>query len=439
MIHTQLFSFADGLSLLFWAILLWLLGRTIKSKFSHLSLNRFFYAGWGFRIFFALVFALIYLYVLGGGDINAYWDAATVLNKLFINDPMGYVQEMWSTDRTLGVTHHFTSATGFPPGWIWRELEAWNASKILSVFSILTFNSFWATTVLIASLVFFISWLLTIKIVEEIVFNKHAVVFAFLFFPSVTFWCSGISKDSQVYALALLLIYQLFLWLKWGKRSIVRVLFILLNFYILFNLRHFIAIAVITPFVLAMAVRFGNRWSNKPIILSLFRMGLYSVVIIGFIFLSNLDQTQALIKEAQITQADFSQNPIYTGAKYEIDQMDGSLTGLIQAVPNAVFIALYRPLITEPIGTNFFINQLESLMLIIFTVFFFLNRSLFVNLRYLFKNEFALYALTFVLITAFMAGYTSILFGVLVRIRAIALPFFFLILTMRKPKENAIT
>jgi hypothetical protein len=62
-----------------------------------------------------------------------------------------------------------------------------------------------------------------------------------------------------------------------------------------------------------------------------------------------------------------------------------------------------------------------------------------VNLRVLFKNEFALYALTFVLITAFMAGYTSILFGVLVRIRAIALPFFFLILTMRKPKENAIT
>lgn len=57
----------------------------------------------------------------------------------------------------------------------------------------------------------------------------------------------------------------------------------------------------------------------------------------------------------------------------------------------------------------------------------------------MFKNEFALYAIIFVIITAFMAGYTSILFGVLVRIRSIALPFFFLILTVRKPKENAIT
>lgn len=371
MINTQLFSIVDGLSLLFWTFILWLLGSTIKARFSHPMIDRFFYVGWGFRIFFAITFALIYLYILGGGDINAYWDAATTLNKLFVNDPIGYFQEMWTTDRTLGVTHHFNSATGFPPGWIWREHEAWNAAKVLSIFSILTVNSFLTTTVLIASLVFFSTWLLIRRIVDEIVFNLNAVVFAFLFIPSVSFWCSGISKDSQVYALSLLLIYQLFLWLKWGNRSFFRILLIALNFYILFNLRHFIALSVLIPFILAIAVRFGNRWSNRPFLLNLFRIVLYFSVILGFVFLANLDQTQALIREAQITQADFSQNPLYAGAKYEIDQMDGSAIGLIQAVPNAVFIALYRPLITEPVGINFFINQLESFILIIFTMTFF--------------------------------------------------------------------
>ena len=40
-----------------------------------------------------------------------------------------------------------------------------------------------------------------------------------------------------------------------------------------------------------------------------------------------------------------------------------------------------------------------------------------------------LYALIFMLIVGFMAGYSSILYGVLVRIRAIALPFLVLLLT----------
>jgi hypothetical protein len=57
----------------------------------------------------------------------------------------------------------------------------------------------------------------------------------------------------------------------------------------------------------------------------------------------------------------------------------------------------------------------------------------------MFKSEFAIYMLTFVLLTAFMAGYTSILFGVLVRIRALVLPFFFLLLTLRKPQITSPT
>jgi hypothetical protein len=57
----------------------------------------------------------------------------------------------------------------------------------------------------------------------------------------------------------------------------------------------------------------------------------------------------------------------------------------------------------------------------------------------MFKSEFAIYMLTFVLLTAFMAGYTSILFGVLVRIRALALPFFFLLLSLRAPQITSPT
>ena len=438
--QVQIFSVAEGLSVILWMFILYWIGRLIRSRYNNLSISRFFYLGWGFKIFFALVFALVYLFTLGGGDINAYWDSATVLNKLFIDNPLGYFQELWSTDRTLGITLHFNSETGYPPGWIWRESEAWNAAKILSIFSVLTFNSFWATTLLIASFVFFTSWLMVYRITTNEAFNSKAVMFAFLFFPSVTFWCSGISKDSQVYTLSLLLIYQLFLWLKWDqKRSVWRALLMVLIFYLILNLRQFIALAIIGPFLLSVVVRYGSRLSQRPVILLFFRLFVYALLVIGFMLIANAEQTQSLIQEAQITQSDFSQNPIYTGAKYELSTMDGTPTGILLAMPESVFIALYRPFITENLGLNFVVNQLESLLLIFLSLWFLVNKNVFSNLRHLFKSEFAIYAFTFVLLIAFMAGYTSILFGVLVRIRAIALPFFFLLLTFRKPKVTSTT
>lgn len=436
----QIFSVTDLLSLLLWIMILFGFARMLKFRVNHESISRYFYAGWGFKIFFALVFTLVYLFVLGGGDVNAYWDSATVLNKLFLNSPLDYLGELWTTNRELGITHHFNSQTGYPPGWIWRETEAWNAAKVLSIFSILTFNSFWASTVLIASLVFFVSWLLVYRISTHEMFKVKAVVIAFLFFPSVTFWCSGFSKDSIVYLLTLLLIYQLFIRLKWSDSfSILRLITMVLIFLLLFNLRHFIALAVIIPFFLAIAVRFGNRWNKRPVILYLFRFLTYAIMIIGFIVISGAEQTQALVNEAQITQSDFSQNPIYTGARYEMPYIDGTPLGLLRAMPLSVFISLYRPFITEALGVNFIMNGLESLVLIILSFFFVLNKNVFNNVRYLFKSEFAIYAFIFVLLIAFMAGYTSILFGVLVRIRAIALPFFFILLTFRKPENTSTT
>jgi hypothetical protein len=153
-------------------------------------------------------------------------------------------------------------------------------------------------------------------------------------------------------------------------------------------------------------------------------------------YLSNSEQTKQLIFEANVTQSDFSQNPIYTGAKYTIENTDGSVLGLLSIFPQATFIGLYRPFITDNIGLSFLLNGLESTLLLVLTAFTLFNVRILQTFRNLFKNEFALFSLTFVLIVGFMAGYTSVLFGVLVRIRSIALPFLLLVLTFRKPKET---
>ena len=82
---------------------------------------------------------------------------------------------------------------------------------------------------------------------------------------------------------------------------------------------------------------------------------------------------------------------------------------------------------------------------------------MFITIRFLFwgnvfrkikkirKEEILVFALIFSLFIAFVSGFTSILFGVLVRIRAPLLPFIFLVLTTNvydrardNSKENLI-
>ena len=402
------------------------LKRTINSK----ELNRFYYPGLIFKVAFSLLFALVYLYVLGGGDINAYWDGASCLAELFYTNPEAYFTEMWHTQREYGIAHHFNVSTGYPPGWIWREEEAWMATKIISVFAIITWKGFWSATLVIASLSFWSSWLLATKLQSVEKFNRNSVLFALLFFPSVSFWCSGISKDSLAFTASIFLIFQFFLLLKWGGRlSFVRIILIFLLLLMVYSLRHYLAYALFVPFLLAILARYGNRFSGRPVLLWGFRIIVFSAVAFSFTLVLSSNQTKELIFEANITKSDFSANPIYTGAKYDMPTSSGNPVELVTLFPLALFTALFRPSFLDSVGASFLMNQLESAILLFLTLRFIFNRKLIINLNRIVRHEFMLYALIFVVIVGFMAGYSSILFGVLVRIRAIALPFLVLLLT----------
>ena len=70
------------------------------------------------------------------------------------------------------------------------------------------------------------------------------------------------------------------------------------------------------------------------------------------------------------------------------------------------------------------------------TIRFFISGNPFKKIKNIRKQEILVFAFIFTLFIAFMAGFTSVLFGVLVRIRAPLLPFFFLVLTASIERLN---
>lgn len=430
------FNLIDLVAVLAWATILILFGVYFNRKFSNPKLNKFFFPAWIFKSFMAFFFSFVYIYIqTGGGDTIAYWEGAKALNDLFFSDPSGFIEELLRFESGYHISSNFTSDTGMPPGWIYRELEAWNVSKMLSFLSIITFKSYFAATLILSSLAFFCSWMLTYLLYKTKLFGPKSIVFALLFFPSVAFWSSGISKDTFVYLFSILAIYCMFLLFLNKKVNVFNlILFLGIVLSLLFEIRPFMVLSLLIPFAMAYSIRVLNKLKNRSLFLFITRMIFMGLGVSLLYLMITSSYTEQMILQAQITQADFNNNPIYTGLKYDLDNSDLSLIGFISVFPKALFIGLFRPFLTESLNVNFIINGIESTILLLYFLFFVFNKNLFSNISIFRKNEFAMYSLIFVIILGFMAGYTSILFGVLVRIRSIALPFLFLILSIRKPK-----
>ena len=181
--------------------------------------------------------------------------------------------------------------------------------------------------------------------------------------------------------------------------------------------------------------RYEKQFLTKLLFRSLILFG--GIIIFLQFFASNF--ADEMVTQAQVVQQDFTKNEIYTGKRYEIVNTDASPSGLLRAIPESVFYGIYRPFINESISPTLIINGIESLVLMFLTVRFFVSGNPFQKIKNIRKEEILVFAFIFSLFIAFMAGFTSVLFGVLVRIRAPLLPFFFLVLTSSTNQTEVVT
>lgn len=425
------FSVLDILIGLIWFGILFSVVSNGQKKALNEETKKYHVLGFLYKVFFGLFFTIAYYTILGGGDTKAYWDGTVVLNKLFFNDVGKYFEHLNSVSDQVAYIKHFNKDTGFPPGWIYREPEAWFVCKFNSLISLFTFRSLPANLVIYA---FFLSRA-SIALLELVVrIGLHSTTTAawcVQFVPSVAFWCTGISKDTIMFWTILNLVNILLSFLIFkDKLTLTKILSLAFFFFLVLNIRSFTLAAILAPLGVALSARLTNNFSSA-FTRGFVRLIFLGVGIGGFTVIGSSTYVKDLADEAAVIQKDFAQNSIYTGKRYELDVSDPSPTGMLRAFPLSVFIGIYRPLIYESFTATLIFNGIESTILLLMTLNFLFNGNPIKKVQWIFKNEFLVFSLIFVLLIGFMAGYTSVLFGVLVRIRAPLLPFIFLIFSTR--------
>ena len=391
------------------------------------------YAKWSF----GLIFALFYILVYRGGDTVAYFETLRTLNKLLLHNPAGWWEQMTSGPSSEMVNRLFDiRSTGFPPGWIYREENSLFVAKVFSFLGMITFNSYWATTLIIGFFTARASWRLYELALRYSMHNSNWLAYGVLFLPSVAFWCSGVSKDALVFVAALYLVFHLFRIItpeyKATWRNYVYAIFFL---WLIVNIRGFMAAGILIPVGLAYFSRvLRSRGTSEGTIIGIYVFTTF-VGIVGFggTLASQSEEellrTNTFLQEAQLVQQDFAQNETYGNRRYDLGEVEFTPIGLLRSTPLSILTGIYRPFLWESLTPSLLFNGLESIVLLYFTILLLL-RSPWQKLKTITANEFLMFCLVFTLLIAFMAGFTSILFGVLVRIRAPLLPFLFILLTL---------
>lgn len=178
-----------------------------------------------------IAIGLVYGLYYQTGDTLIYFRDASELSALYRHDATAYFRFLWDENSNPAQLSNLT----------FQVPRALFLVKIASVFSILSYDNYWVSAAYFSLFSFLGSWFLVRKISLFFPQFTGAAAVAFLFFPSVVFWSSGLIKESLAMA-AVFYLSGIFLNLWYQKKiKILDWILVILSTWIVWQLKYYFA------------------------------------------------------------------------------------------------------------------------------------------------------------------------------------------------------
>jgi hypothetical protein len=222
-------------------------------KSAKFTLRKFFWPALLLKLVAGVALGLIYANYYHIGDTLNYFSDGGILAAWAKTDFSGYLSFLWSNELSgLGVQLKFS------------EPRALFFVKFVSLFNLVTGDNYWITASYFSMLSFLGCWELVKKIDAYFPSVTSAGAIAFLFFPSVVFWSSGLIKESLACG-ALFYLTALFLeaWFS-NAIKVKQSLIGLIALWVLIGLKHYYAAIFIPVVITCLVYKFFFRYLVKP-------------------------------------------------------------------------------------------------------------------------------------------------------------------------------
>lgn len=411
---TIVIGVANILVLLAISFLLW---KRVSSP-----LRIFYWPALTFKLLGGIALGLLYTYYYTVGDTFAYFNDSSELAALARENFSAYVRFLWEGDESFPVWNKL----------FYQQTRSLFFVKITSVINLLTLGNYWIASLYFSFLSFLGAWSLVAVLVRLHQKLLFAAAFAFLFFPSIVFWSSGIIKESlSMGCLFFIVVVFLRLWMK-EKINVRAWIMTALSLWILWSLKYYY-LAVLMPVLCTALVmrlivlpffRFKKTWINLLVWCVVFTVPLYVVSLVHPNF-----YPERFLEVILNNYLDFTaiSRP---GSSIHYDSLQATFGSLLYHAPKALISGLFRPFITEAHTAFQFGIALENFVLVILAV------TSIAHLKKSFDSENRLLVLSasvYIVILCIFLALSTPNFGTLARYRVGFLPFFVLLITADNP------
>lgn len=390
------------------------------------DLKKHFFIATGFKLLSGIGVGALYQYYYTFGDTYAFFNIAQELNKVAEENFAAYLEYL------LGMNNEaFSSMYDYQPRALFMV-------KILSVINLMTGGNYWVSSLYFSLFAFSGAWYATTTFLKFFGQYKGAVIFSFFYFPSAVFWSSGIIKESVALGCIYFIASYILIIVKEQKLSLYQVLILLLNFFVLWNIKYYYAgIVLLLSFSLVttsfLSRRFDHLKSSGLVQAAVF----FLLIVVSSLIVAQLHPNFYLHRILSVIVDNYNafEEISAPGDFVEFSALEPNAWSFIYYTPKALVSGLFRPFIGESAELFKIVSGLENLLLLGLLIVAVIHapkeRASYLNLLFL-------SALLFVVIMAVFLTLSAPNYGTLIRYKTGFLPFFVYLVTIRNPWVNKL-
>ena len=439
----QIITIYDFLLLPLYLFLFYFVINIKSKKYGNTPLRKYFITAFFIHMAGSILYAFVIQYYYGYGDSFGYYRSSEFMTEQVFGNDINIFNYLFVSAKEYGNIYDSFKTGDTAMLSLFSNSANFTVVKIAATFSFISFGKYQVITTFFGLFSFLGIWKFFYTF-NSILQSKSQKLLAYtiLFTPSICFWGSGLMKDSICLGCVGFLVYYLHQTFIIKHFSLKNIFIILINFYLLFMIKSYIASSLLAALVLAYT--FYIILIRKTNIISLFLILI--VVSSGFIILtislsSNLesiiDDSKANIEVfkgayANSSEIDETSMAGFKGADFEV-----TAGSLIARSPLAIFSTLFRPFLWESKKIIVLFSAMESFIILLATVYLLFLCRVGRFFYYIFTDPYLIFCFSFTMLMCIIIGFSTFNFGTLVRYRLPILPFYFFLLISIYTKHTA--
>ncbi len=381
---------------------------------------KLFWGAFLVRLTAGISLGLIYTYYYSAGDTWSFFNDAKIFSALARDNFFSYLKTIFDFGESQIVLQ----------GLINQDLRSIFFIKIISAFCLLSLDNYWVCAAYFSLLGFISAWKLHRNVISIFSDSENASVLAFLFFPSVVFWSSGLEKES----IALCGIYFLasgFLTLMVSAKPDKLFWWLIVPVcYVVWGLKYYWAIIFLDSILTTLVIKL---MSSKFFMFKKYSLATWVVLFFGIgVLLSFMHPNFYIDGFLEVIISNYNDFSAISDPKNLIHyfQWDQTWRSIMINSPWALLSGLFRPVIGEGQGLLGWLASIENFFVLILFV------GSWLNLKNAFNSThqiILLAALSYCIVLCVLLALSTPNFGTLSRYRVGFLPFFVFVVAYRNP------